>query len=79
MDGSSRLSDSERCEGALLDVTSSSTTSTSHTPRGGSRLKCAKKNKHEWSQEEQGKEMVRLHSLLMDNGVSSVAQLRSVK
>ncbi|KAJ8339140.1 hypothetical protein SKAU_G00359260 [Synaphobranchus kaupii] len=76
-DGSSLLSDSERGDGALLDTTSSSTTSTSHPPVGGDRLKRTRKDKHEWSQEDQDREVALLRSLLSDSGVSSVTQLRA--
>ncbi|KAG5834528.1 hypothetical protein ANANG_G00262450 [Anguilla anguilla] len=76
MDGSSPLSDSERSEGALLDVSSSSATSASHSPRGGGRIGRSRKSEREWSPEEQGRELALLRSLLLDSGVSSVTQLR---
>ncbi|XP_035246158.1 CDK5 regulatory subunit-associated protein 2 isoform X3 [Anguilla anguilla] len=76
VDGSSPLSDSERSEGALLDVSSSSATSASHSPRGGGRIGRSRKVEREWSPEEQGRELALLRSLLLDSGVSSVSQLR---
>ncbi|XP_064164743.1 CDK5 regulatory subunit-associated protein 2 isoform X10 [Anguilla rostrata] len=76
VDGSSPLSDSERSEGALLDVSSSSAASASHSPRGGGRIGRSRKSEREWSPEEQGRELALLRSLLLDSGVSSVSQLR---
>ncbi|KAI1904757.1 hypothetical protein AGOR_G00008980 [Albula goreensis] len=75
-DENSQLFDSGKSEGVVLDKTSSSTTSASHPARDGGRLKHTRKNKHEWSQEDQDREVVLLRSLLLDSGVSSVTQLR---